>query len=245
MTTPATASSYRLCHAGGDLRAEFDRAFPGRSRTSDGWIGDASHSARKSDHNVDWDYRPGIVKAIDVDKDLGSGRDFNAAVERIRAVGASGDRRLRGGYIIWSGKIAGTHTDWVWHRYTGENGHYGHAHFSFADAQSGFDARADWPVEPKQANPSPIIPGVHEHRTATISRHDVGHPGEIRDLQQHLNAWRHNRDLSQHPVDGIWDDWLEVSWRTFQKTYGLEVDGVCGPEGWHMIHKVTKGVRRG
>lgn len=252
MTAPAEASSYRLCRAGGDLRAEIDAAYPRRDRSSDGWIGDTSHSARRSDHNPDRDYNPGVVKAIDIDKD--GIPDFNGMVERIRAVGASGDIRLRGGYIIWNGKIAGTHTGWRWHAYTGPNPHTGHAHFSFADAQAGFDALGDWPVLPKPApapapapaprpNPDPILPGVHEHRTATIHRRDVGHPAEIRDLQGHLNAWRRNRQLSTHPVDGVWDDWLEIAFRTFQKTYGLTVDGICGQHGWAKVHQITKGVR--
>lgn len=235
---PLEASSYRLCIAGGELRSEFDAAYPKRQRTSDGWIGDAAHSARKSDHNPDRRFKPGVVKAIDVDKDTGG--DFNADVEKVRARGAAGDKRLRGGYIIWRGRICGTHTRWAWHRYTGSNGHFEHAHFSFADEQGDFDARGDWGIE---AAPATVLPDVHEHRTATISREDVGHADEVRDLQGHLNAWRRNRQLSTHPIDGKWDAWLEVAWRTFQKAYGLEVDGICGPQGWRTIHYISKGAR--
>lgn len=229
-------ASYRLCKAGSDLRAEIDAAYPRRDKTSDGWVGDTSHSRRRSDHNPD---ENGVVKAIDIDED---GLPLDDIVERIRQLGRADDARLRGGYIIRNGRIAGTHTEWAWHRYTGPNPHDKHAHFSFADARSGYDKLGDWPVEPPSPRPSPVLPG-HQHRTATIHRKDVGHPQEIRDLQGHLNAWRRNRDLSTHPVDGVWDDWLEVAWRTFQRTYGLEVDGICGPEGWRMVHKVTKGAR--
>jgi hypothetical protein len=48
------------------LRATIDGLWPDRDRRSDGWIGDAAHQARKSDHN------PGprdLVHAIDVDRD--------------------------------------------------------------------------------------------------------------------------------------------------------------------------------
>jgi hypothetical protein len=242
VTAPVEATSYRLCRAGGDLRSEIDAAYPNRDRTSDGWVGDTSHQARKSDHNPDYDYRPGVVKALDIDQ---NGVPLDEIFERIRLLGANGDIRLQGGYLIRNSRIAGTHTSWAWHRYTGSNPHTGHGHISFADRQEGFDRLGDWPVVPARPEPSPVIPGVHEHRTATIHRRDVGHPAEIRDLQQHLNAWRHNRQLSEHPVDGRWDEWLETAWRTFQKTYGLEVDGICGPDGWSMLHKVTKGVRRG
>ncbi len=59
----------KLCKAGQQLREQIDDAFPDRDRTSDGWIGDAKHAARKSDHNPTDE---GIVRAIDIDADLKS-----------------------------------------------------------------------------------------------------------------------------------------------------------------------------
>ena len=38
-----------LSKAGQQLREQIDDAFPDRDRKSDGWIGDAAHSNRKSD----------------------------------------------------------------------------------------------------------------------------------------------------------------------------------------------------
>ncbi len=60
----------KLSKAAIQLREQFDDSFPDRDRTSDGWIGDTRHAARKSDHNPD---EQGWVRAIDVDKDLFKG----------------------------------------------------------------------------------------------------------------------------------------------------------------------------
>jgi len=57
----------KLSKAAVQLREQFDDSYPDRDRTSDGWIGDTRHGARKSDHNPDV---KGWVRAIDIDRDL-------------------------------------------------------------------------------------------------------------------------------------------------------------------------------
>lgn len=49
------------------LKAAIDARWPNRDRRTDGWIGDADHQTRTSDHNPD--SRTGVVRARDIDKD--------------------------------------------------------------------------------------------------------------------------------------------------------------------------------
>jgi hypothetical protein len=116
----------KLCKAGVQLREQIDDAFPDRDRTSDGWIGDARHAARKSDHNPD---ASGVVRAVDIDADLRShaSEAFDLA-DQLRIL-AKSDRRIA--YIIFAGKIASRKSLWRWVKYRGLNPHHKHIHFSF------------------------------------------------------------------------------------------------------------------
>ena len=119
----------KLCKAGQQLREQFDDCFSDRDRTSDGWIGDSRHSARKSDHNPDGE---GWVRAIDIDRDL-SGKPkpdlMPDIADQIRLAAKAGDKRIS--YIIFDGKIASSKKAWAFRPYLGINKHYHHCHISF------------------------------------------------------------------------------------------------------------------
>ena len=120
-----------LCKAGQQLREQVDDCYPDRDRTSDGWIGDARHSARKSDHNPDVAAKS-VVRAIDIDRDLAgkSKPDFaHDLADQIRLCAKSGDKRIK--YIIFDGRIASSRFGWRWRKYTGSNSHKHHIHISF------------------------------------------------------------------------------------------------------------------
>jgi len=127
-----------LCKAGQQLREQIDDSYPDRDRKSDGWIGDVAHAARPSDHNPD----PinGIVRAIDVDKDLNT-RPSTAAylADQIRFCAKSGEKRIA--YVIYSGKIASAKKSWSWRTYDGINRHDHHIHISFTKEG---DANGSW-----------------------------------------------------------------------------------------------------
>ena len=119
------------------IRDGFNAAFPGRDKSTDGIIGDAAHNARKSDHNADWDsVPPGMVRAIDVDKDLLGPFTPQGAMQAVV------DRMIldpRIAYVIYRRRIwqnPAVYRNGGWRPYTptGKSGWYNpheeHAHFS-------------------------------------------------------------------------------------------------------------------
>ncbi|WP_080127741.1 MULTISPECIES: hypothetical protein [unclassified Actinoplanes] len=120
------------------LRSEFNRLSPRRDKDSDGWIGDAAHSSRVSDHNPD---RAGRVLALDIDSTGPWPQPFGDLVETLR-----GDSRLE--YIIWNRRIASRARGWTWRAYAGSaDPHTGHAHFSARHDHAGNNSTAPWPLE--------------------------------------------------------------------------------------------------
>ena len=120
-----------LCAAGVQLRDQIDTWYPDRRSTSDGWIGDARHSASKSDHNPD--ERSGfVVRAIDVDSRLDSSEGISIYLaDQIRKC-AKTDKRIS--YVIHNGKIASRILNYKWRTYRGFNKHIRHIHISFTKA---------------------------------------------------------------------------------------------------------------
>ena len=121
-----------LSKAAVQLREQTDDCFPDRKRASDGWIGDARHSARVSQHNPN---ERGEVCAIDIDARLSDQEavSFDLA-DQIRLT-AKTDKRIL--YVIHAAKIASAKSLWRWKKYTGINPHHKHIHISFKENQSG------------------------------------------------------------------------------------------------------------
>ena len=115
-----------LSKAGQTLRSQINAAFPDRDKRSDGWIGDLRHQSAKSDHNPA--LPSGVVRAIDVDSDLG-GPTNNAQylANQLRVRGKT-DKRLA--YVIYNKKIASPILFWKWRPYRGY-AHTSHIHISF------------------------------------------------------------------------------------------------------------------
>lgn len=156
--------TYRLARSLDVLRSELNETLTLRDKSSDGWIGDAAHAARNSDHNpwIKDAQGVGVVRALDIDEDLDgntadSGKDAEWLAEYLRALGKAGDPRLNGGgYVIYESRIAGGSKGWEWRPYTGPNGHKKHVHLSVSRDPAGYDSDRPWnlPV-PGAAPPVP------------------------------------------------------------------------------------------
>lgn len=127
-------------------RAEVNARYPNRDRTSDGWIGDAAHSARTSDHN------PGarnLVHAYDLDEDLdGDGTDRGAELawlaEHLRT---TRDARVK--YVIYEGRMFASYHSvngpaWQWRPYSGVNAHRKHLHLSILSTVAAEQDTSPW-----------------------------------------------------------------------------------------------------
>lgn len=121
----------KLSKAAEQLRSEINAKYPKRDKRSDGWIGDTTHNARKSDHNPD---KNGYVRAIDIDSDLvqGSTKESWLLAEKIKTIALKGDKRVS--YIIHQHRIASPRQNWAWRVYKGSNPHVSHIHISFTEA---------------------------------------------------------------------------------------------------------------
>lgn len=138
----------QLTKGGVKLRDQINKRWPKRDKRSDGWIGDRAHQARISDHNPD---RNGIVRAIDIDENLGIGTLRNGRQARIladelldyAASGLPGSDRVK--YVVYENRIAsGTYRSTWWRWRPGNWGHTAHIHVSFtkeADNDS-----STWPL---------------------------------------------------------------------------------------------------
>lgn len=127
------------------LRSEVDTAWPLRSTLSDGFIGDAAHKARHSDHTPNED---GYVRAWDVTRDDRHGPPLELLAAFLRDVGASGSQRLAlGGYVIYNRRIASEHSEWRWIPYKGDNPHIEHLHLSCSRLAAFYLISRPWHVQ--------------------------------------------------------------------------------------------------
>lgn len=206
-------ADWRVAPALEQLRAQLDEHAPGRSRASDGAIGDAAHASRSraSDHNPWWSL---------AGQSYVTARDFTHDHEHLdchalaAALVRGRDQRVK--YIIWNERILSGgegRAPWEWRDYSGANPHTRHLHLSVvADARS--LTRIPW-----------LLPGL----TAAVAILRRGSRGPaVAALQLTLNAWYPRDIVPPLTVDGIYGPATAAAVRMCQQRSGLVVDGVVG-----------------
>jgi hypothetical protein len=209
----------RIARSLDTLRTQVNAVAPGRSKSSDGWIGDAAHAASKSDHNAD---SGGVVRALDITHDPKNGFDSWAFAEmlrqkrdsRIKYVISNG-RAYVGNHGTWNGKNVGA---WAWFKYTGSNSHAHHVHISVlgktASGDPGDDPRS-WdiagPWKAEDTKPAPVV--------KPLLRRGSPFTADVTALQRKLGL----------TVDGVFGPKTEAAVKEFQKKNGLTADGLVGP----------------
>ncbi len=129
------------------LKSQVNAAFPNRSTSHDGMIGNSAHCPGSSDHCANIvDDGVGVVTAYDITHDPGHGCDMNNIMESIRT---SKDRRVK--YVIWNRRMYSSYdygnvSAWQWRPYSGSNPHKIHAHVSVLGKKSQYDDTADWKI---------------------------------------------------------------------------------------------------
>lgn len=139
--------AWRLAKSLAALRKQVNEKWPDRKKQNDGTIGDEKHQSSASDHNP-WvkDGAKGVVTALDITHDPGSGCDAGTIAEAIRA---SEDPRVK--YIIWNRRICsfqkvGNTKAWGWRKYTKKNPHTEHVHVSVRSIKEKYDSTAAWKI---------------------------------------------------------------------------------------------------
>jgi hypothetical protein len=134
----AASSAPRVAHCLFKLRDQINHMWPNRDKTADGWIGDAAHAQRKSDHNAKKVGDEWIVFGLDVTHDPAHGVDGFKITEHLIQ-----DPRIK--YVIFHGRIYNPSVAKVWRPYDGQNAHNHHFHVSVTDASDG--EVKDWTIQ--------------------------------------------------------------------------------------------------
>jgi hypothetical protein len=167
------ARPWRVAEALKTLRQQIDTAFPGRSKASDGTIGDTRHQGKESDHNAHIvDHGTGVVTAFDITHDPAYGCDAGRIATLLHA---SRDPRIK--YIIWNRRIAnaspiGAALAWAWRAYTGANPHNHHCHVSVKAASNLYDDAAAWSLALGEGAPETGPVAEAEREAAAMA--DIG-----------------------------------------------------------------------
>lgn len=141
-------SKWRLAKSLITLREQLNKAFPDRSKVSDGSVGDLRHSKTTSDHNPN---SANVVTAIDVTNDTDAG-DLGGQM-LVDALYRSRDPRIK--YLIFNKQITIQPFGSGWKAYKGVNPHQHHVHISVSSDPKLYDDAKEWTLNFKLSDNIP------------------------------------------------------------------------------------------
>lgn len=183
------------------LRNDLNARWPGRDKTTDGWIGDAAHRAQVSDHNPD--RRTGVVRALDVDKDG----------IHIPSVVASMMIHPSTNYVIHAERMYRRGDRFKPRAYTGSNKHHSHIHDSIMHSSGSENNKTEFTI---------LKYGTSTWKNKILRLEMSG--WEVKELQALLNAYGFSLYL-----DSAFGPNTDSAVRQFQRAMGIDSDGIVGP----------------
>lgn len=243
-------SGWRAARSLDVLRDEINTIAPGRSKASDGTIGDAQHAASDSDHNPNDD---DVVTARDFTHDPDSGADMHRISRRIVAVLPPALK-----YVIWDRKIwSRARASEGWRTYRGPNAHTRHMHVSVGRGPDGhstgpYDDTSPWGLRASGGTvPRPSQPttpdSIEEIVMSLPTIRDNRAPAADKRRAQALLAANgfppaHSFNSKGEP-DGIWGPGSTSALKRFQAARNVpgsvksngEGDGVLGARTWAAL----------
>ena len=212
--------SWHLAPALVQLRAEVNARWPGRSKRSDGTIGDAAHSARRSDHN------PNVRRSVNA-------IDITAKGVNVGAIIAAAKKHPSVRYIIYNRRIMNRDVgNFAPRRYRGANPHTAHVHISLYQSRKAEQRRQSWGIAsakaaaPKAGSRS----GSRSYRTVKygdlLRLYTKGAP--VREWQRSALGYTGKK------ADGYFGPSTEADTKRFQRENGVKADGIVGPTTWPL-----------
>ncbi len=213
------------------LRKQVNDKYPGRSKTDDGWIGDATHASRSSDHNP-WiiDGADRVVSALDITHDPAHGFDTYKFADMLLR---NKDPRIK--YVISNRRIgfggAGP-SPWQWRPYNGSNAHNRHIHISVKDEKTKYDSTVPWVLDSLADAPPPGKPKL-VHPTISLGKPKLVHPTISLGMTSKDVPYIHER-LGMKPYEFFGNSSMKAL-QEYQIKHGRPPTGIVDSATWALF----------